>query len=88
MTDLKLSRQLELRHWLIDPDPVRELTRRLQPWATAPPSRGHDLRAGIVPYETIQAAISELTVLRSRRPIVAFLLCRFRARKEGQGGGA
>ena len=54
----------EDRHAQIDPDPIIELKRRLKPWASAPPSRGKDLDAAIVPIATIQSALAELTEWR------------------------
>lgn len=48
------------RHEQIDPDPVVELERRLQLWASAPDSDGQPLRAQIVPVSTIHSALAEL----------------------------
>lgn len=50
----------ETRHAQVDPDPVVELERRLQLWASAPDSRGQSLDAQIVPVQTIMSALAEL----------------------------
>lgn len=50
----------ETRHAQIDDDPLVELKRRLQPWASAPPSRGVSLDAAIVPTATIRDAVALL----------------------------
>lgn len=49
-------------HAQVDADPVRELMRRRQYWASAPGSRGDALKpsAAIVPLATINDAIVEL----------------------------
>lgn len=50
----------EERHAQVDDDPLVELRRRLQPWASAPDSRGKPLDAAIVPRQTIVHAIELL----------------------------
>ena len=54
--------KFEARHAQVDPDPVVELERRTQPWASCPNSRGFALEphAQIVPLATIQSALAEL----------------------------
>lgn len=47
----------EQRHAEVDEDPLVELKRRLQPWASAPDSRGRALNACIVPRQTVEHAI-------------------------------
>ena len=47
----------EEKHAQVDDDPLVKLKRRLQPWASAPPSRGASLDAAIVPRSTIEGAI-------------------------------
>lgn len=49
----------EERHSAVDPDPLIELERRLQPWASAPSSRGEPLtpEAVIVPRSTVEGAV-------------------------------
>ena len=54
----------EERHAQVDPDPLKELIRRQEMWATAPDSRGHSLDAAIVPMATIRAAAKELIAHR------------------------
>jgi hypothetical protein len=53
-------------HATVDPDPVKELMRRRQLWATAPGEGDGSLRpdASIVPVATINAAIEELLTWR------------------------
>ena len=50
----------EEKHAQVDADPLVELRRRLQMWASAPPSRGVSLNAAIVPISTIEEAIALL----------------------------
>lgn len=57
----------EEKHAEVDEDPLVELKRRMQSWASAPPSRGKSLHAAIVPYQTIEDAI---TLLEHHRQIV------------------
>ena len=57
----------EERHAQVDGDPLVELRRRLQSWASAPPSRGQPLNAAIVPIQTIRDAIA---LLESHREII------------------
>jgi len=54
----------EERHAQVDEDPLIELRRRLQQWASAPDSRGQSLNAQIVPIETIVRAIQGLELLQ------------------------
>lgn len=54
----------EERHAQVDEDPLVELRRRLQPWASAPDSRGQSLNAQIVPIVTIVRAIQGLELLQ------------------------
>lgn len=63
----------EARHAQVDPDPLKELKRRRQMWASAPDSRGVPLKAAIVPNATIDAAIEELRYWRERQPLRAIL---------------
>jgi hypothetical protein len=67
----------ETRHAQVDPDPLRELIRRQQSWASAPDSRGHALNARIVPDETVAAAIKEIALLRRRASFWDRVLTRF-----------
>lgn len=69
MTETRDDAFLE-RHFQIDPDPLKELVRRSQLWASSPPSNGVGLHAAIVPDVTVQAAIREITRLRSQRVAV------------------
>lgn len=57
------------RHEMIDPDPMYELARRQQLWASAPDGNGESLSpaACIVPLETVAAAIDELAEHRRAR---------------------
>ena len=51
------------RHAQVDPDPVVEIERRLQMWASAPPEPGKDNlvpKASIVPDDTLRSALAEL----------------------------
>jgi hypothetical protein len=54
----------EEKHAERDEDPLNELRRRLQPWASAPDSRGESLDACIVPRQTVQDAITLLEMQR------------------------
>ena len=49
----------ESRHAAVNEDPLEELRRRLQPWATAPSSRGKALapEACVVPKSTVANAV-------------------------------
>lgn len=53
----------ETRHAQVDPDPIVELRRRLQFWASAPDSRGMSLNACIVPDETMLSALAKFDAL-------------------------
>lgn len=55
-------------HAQISPDPVVELNRRLQMWASVPDADGGALSpsAAIVPDETITAALAEIASLRAQ----------------------
>jgi hypothetical protein len=64
-------------HAQIDPDPLKELIRRRQSWASAPDSRGWPLNAAIVPDETVDAAIHEISRLRRRASVLDRVLTRF-----------
>jgi hypothetical protein len=68
----------EERHAQIDTDPLKELIRRRQSWASAPDSRGRALDAQIIPRSTLDAAIRELSLSRSTHPVRS-LWARFRA---------
>lgn len=56
----------EERHAQVDDDPLVELERRLQMWATAPSSRGEALKpdAVIVPRSTVISAVACLRQLK------------------------
>ena len=60
----------ETRHAQVDRDPLKELIRRQQAWASVPDSRGMPLRATIVPDETVDAAIKELIWLRRKASVI------------------
>lgn len=60
----------EERHAQVDEDPLVELKRRLQPWASAPDSWGQPLNAAIVPTQTIADAIA---LLEQHREMVSVL---------------
>lgn len=61
--------KFEDRHAQVDDDPLIELERRLQPWATCPSSRGEALSppAQIVPRSTVEGAI---VLLKQWREVV------------------
>lgn len=54
------------RHMQIDPDPLKELLRRRQIWASCPGDDGGALKpyAQIVPLDTVNGAIASITRLR------------------------
>lgn len=47
----------EERHAATLEDPLAELKRRLQPWASAPDSRGQPLNSVIVPRSTVEDTV-------------------------------
>jgi hypothetical protein len=59
-------------HAMIDPDPLKELSRRSALWASCPGSDGFALKpyAQIIPRETVDAAIREIVRLRRRASVL------------------
>lgn len=55
----------EERHAQVDSDPLIELRRRLELWASAPDSRGQPLMACIVPLSTVRKAVAEIERARA-----------------------
>jgi hypothetical protein len=66
-------------HSRIDPDPLKELTRRSALWASCPGDDGFALKpsAQIVPLETVHGAIREIVRLRRKASFWDRVLTRF-----------